>query len=482
MLGCAEVLNLLNERAFGRPLAPLGGKTRSLLMFLVFSIVSGLLVVFLTAQNVLLAIMISLLIVVPLHRYAQTRDPFDILQMVSVGFIFYYVFGGIFLQIIGTGWGKVDLTMVYLGVILGYVAFCSAYYSRAGDALLQRLPWGRKINRRRLLSLASILLIVTILSGIYLGSREIPLPPTVTGVLKNAGHLSKLASLLLLANYLIRPKFKSFLLLLVALVVALWHEVFVFEVERRTVLRWVITLLVYWHYRGRRFKLTTLFVLAVLGLILIFVLSVIPGFYHHPTSQWSLDLFFEILDRRLARFDSQLVSIARSFESPIAVENFALVIEGIRSGQLDLLWGDSYSRFFLAFVPREIWPDKPLHIGRQIPVLVQSSSGAGALPVTILGEMYFNFGYVGILGSMVFLGVLCKFLYLLLMRSTEDNLHSSISATLIYAISAGFVLQYFRGGFHLVALEYLLFNMLPLLVGIRFFSMSSRSVSCRPSR
>ncbi|MFW6122546.1 MAG: hypothetical protein ACOC80_16825 [Petrotogales bacterium] len=435
----------------------------------------GFIAVSVSPQNILLIIMFTLLIIFPLIRYIQTKDFFDTFQIISFGCIFYYVFGGLYLQIVGTDLGNPDLTGVYLCVIFGYLFFCVAYYSRLGGGVLKLLPRMRtQVNRSRLVYLACAFLILSILASLYFGLIEVRLYPTVAGLLKNIGHLSKLSTLLFLANYLLKPNRKTLLLLFFAVGVALCYEFIIFEAERRTTLRWIVTMLVYWHYRRSRFKLRTLLILGAAGLALMFSLKIVSGFYHFPRSQWSPDLFSEITDRYMNRFDNPKIGIARSLEAPGAVENFAEVIRQVNSGQIDLLWGTSYYRLLFIFMPREIWPDKPLHIGRQIPVLVTSSSGAGAQPVTLMGEMYLNFGYIGILVNMALIGIMCKFFYLLLTKNKQQDSLPAVPATLVYAVTVGFLLQSFRGGFHMIVLEYVIFNMFPLLLGMKYFMRRPR--------
>jgi len=426
-------------------------------------------------ENLLLFGLILLLTFVPILRYAQNRDPFDALQVVSLGFIFYFLGGSLFFKIIGSNWIDFELTLVYLAVILGFFAFCIAYYSGVGASMERLFPRLQKnVNRRRMLNYASILLIASLLAGLFLGWKEMDLSPSVAGLIRNTGHFSKVATLLFLANYILKPTRKSFLIFLVALSIGLWFEFFVFGAERRTILRWIIMLIIYWHYCRHRIKIRSIIFLVALGLVMIFSLKIVSNLYYYPKNEWSFNLFMERKDQYLNRFDSPTIGIAKSLEFPIAFENFALAIEAINSGKLDLFWGASYFRFLFAVIPREIWPNKPSHLGRQIPILLRSGEGARAQPVTLLGEMYLNFGYLGIIVNMALIGILCKFFYVLLTRSKQKNSSPSVPATLVYVVTIGFVLQSFRGGFYLIALDYLFFNMLPLLVGIKYFSRHSR--------
>lgn len=449
-----------------------GEKLWLLLALCIANVGIGFAVVSMPAQNILFIMMLLLLTIIPIHRYMESRDPFDALIIISIGFIFYFVIGGLSLQIMGLDRGRFDLALVYLGVILGYVAFLIGYFLRL-DTQSKTEQNARGVSKDKLLQVASIMFIISAFAALLLELVPESFSPTASGLLQNVGHLSKLATLLFLAHYTIEPSRRSLALLIVSLVVAFSFELFLFEIERRTVLRWMITLTVYWHYRRQNFKLRTLIVLGVGALMLIFGFKIIAGFYSFPRETWSVELFQTIVERRINRFDDAFVAVATTYEGPVAVENFGLIIEGIRTGQLDWLWGSSYFRVLLAFIPREIWPEKPLQLGRQIPDLIESSFTSGALPITNLGEMYFNLGYIGIFVTMFLLGVFCRFLYRLLAESRREGELPAIPQTLIYAVSIGFILQYFRGGIHGIILGYLFFNLVPLMVGMKYFTNRS---------
>ncbi len=72
--------------------------------------------------------------------------------------------------------------------------------------------------------------------------------------------------------------------------------------------------------------------------------------------------------------------------------------------------GRTLGLFFLAFVPRAFWPDKPeITIGRWITAVygsgphIESSTGP-----TFLGEFYLNFGTLGVVGGMLLYGILLR--------------------------------------------------------------------------
>jgi hypothetical protein len=73
--------------------------------------------------------------------------------------------------------------------------------------------------------------------------------------------------------------------------------------------------------------------------------------------------------------------------------------------------GRTLGLFFVAFIPRIIWPDKPLvGIGRWI---TKTYTGSVVMTTwiapTAVGDFYINFGYSGVFGGMLLLGLLLRF-------------------------------------------------------------------------
>jgi hypothetical protein len=71
------------------------------------------------------------------------------------------------------------------------------------------------------------------------------------------------------------------------------------------------------------------------------------------------------------------------------------------------LYGQSYYRLLFAPIPRFVWPTKPLNTQRVFAQVVEPSAAATGLtlPPGLVGDMYINFGYLGVLGMFV-LGVI----------------------------------------------------------------------------
>ena len=98
--------------------------------------------------------------------------------------------------------------------------------------------------------------------------------------------------------------------------------------------------------------------------------------------------------------------------------------------QVDYLYGSSLMSVFLAVIPRQIWPDKPVvrigyYVGQNI---IQLDNQTG-IPPGFIAEIYLNFGYWGIFPVFIVLGLVLAKLYNTVRR--EQN----YVTTLLYVLS-----------------------------------------------
>lgn len=135
-------------------------------------------------------------------------------------------------------------------------------------------------------------------------------------------------------------------------------------------------------------------------------------------------------------------------------------------------FGATNLQYFLSYVPRVFWPDKPLDQGFMLYVTnkfygdvfsLNGSTFAG----TLAGEGYLNFGIVGILVySFVFSFVLYR-IYRKACRSVDSN------SIIIYALAFPFSQQVIRGGLDVV-INFGLLILIPLWLLSKILGKSSR--------
>lgn len=83
--------------------------------------------------------------------------------------------------------------------------------------------------------------------------------------------------------------------------------------------------------------------------------------------------------------------------------------------------GKTLTIFFIAFIPRFLWSQKPvLDVGRQFAVEYwnQPVNVQNAMAPTTIGELYWNFGLIGVLIGMFLLGVIYRTAYLYFIKGS----------------------------------------------------------------
>jgi hypothetical protein len=129
--------------------------------------------------------------------------------------------------------------------------------------------------------------------------------------------------------------------------------------------------------------------------------------------------------------------------------NLEVILERVGADRVAFQRGHTLGLFFTAFVPRVLWPTKPdtsvgqlfnreLHISEFRDVYISA---------THLGELYWNFGWAGIVLGMPLIGLLLGFIG----SRCDLSRQRSISRFLIVIVSVYFLCLRFEGS---IALEY----------------------------
>lgn len=107
-------------------------------------------------------------------------------------------------------------------------------------------------------------------------------------------------------------------------------------------------------------------------------------------------------------------------------------------------YGGTYANLLLLPIPRPLWPDKPGQADwqKELQTSGRPTGDMGAI-VTVFGEVYANFGYIGIILYSIILAVLLYALYVWMSRAPYYSLVNFWSLC-IYAI----LIQIFRDGLH----------------------------------
>tara|TARA_B110000444_G_C18768725_1_gene561374 strand:- start:640 stop:1260 length:621 start_codon:yes stop_codon:yes gene_type:complete len=92
----------------------------------------------------------------------------------------------------------------------------------------------------------------------------------------------------------------------------------------------------------------------------------------------------------------------------VAYNNYLFIIKNITD--IGYLYGQSFIRLFVFFIPRSIWSEKPIDVQTMIVELNSNlfyASGSSQ-SVSLMGEIFWNFGYFAIIISFFFIGLINK--------------------------------------------------------------------------
>ena len=119
----------------------------------------------------------------------------------------------------------------------------------------------------------------------------------------------------------------------------------------------------------------------------------------------------------------------------------------------DYLRGQSYYRLFFIGIPRFIWDDKPLNTGIIVGRWLYPGTIVQSNPPGVMGDLYVNFGYLGILGFIIYGCLFAVF----------DN-KKSLAYYIMVATSFGSIFHFARGSFTNIILQLLVLYIVSVLI------------------
>jgi hypothetical protein len=215
------------------------------------------------------------------------------------------------------------------------------------------------------------------------------------------------------------PFEKAFQVAALVLIVAC----FVVRPSKRWLLQPGYYLLVLYHYRHKRISPVTLVALGFIG----FASAQLIRLY---TVGFSYDRY-EFARRLAYTLQSPTETWRLLFNRFYGLDSLAMIILHTKAtGQYYL--GATYKDLLYFFVPRVIWPGKPITISYEFGHLLSRYAGWGSgefAASTIFGDLYLNFGALGILAGAPIIGILMRTAYEFLVVRVGSK-----SAILIYAV------------------------------------------------
>jgi oligosaccharide repeat unit polymerase len=194
---------------------------------------------------------------------------------------------------------------------------------------------------------------------------------------------------------------------------------------------WILRLfyypLVFYHYRRRKLRPFKSVAIGTVVVITIFTWGVIGNLYVKRFGYDSADTIDylsknvqnprEFFDLLLSRF--------------YGIDSIAVIIEHVRQTG-HFLMGSSLAEALYWFVPRALWPGKPYTFSYAFGRLFQGYVGWGGdsfATTTVFGELYLNFGIVGVVAGSFIFGVFARTVYAYLIGRVQTK-----SAIMLYSI------------------------------------------------
>ena len=140
--------------------------------------------------------------------------------------------------------------------------------------------------------------------------------------------------------------------------------------------------------------------------------------------------------------------------------DWAVIVLDLVPTRIPFQYGATFLQFFQMFIPKAIWANKPVPVAYMINMAV-GGARAGS-PFTIIGELYLNFAFFGVIIGMFLFGLVSKVMYAYLRRNRGNP-----AILLIYAYYFASLHRLFTRSFAPKAFGLVLF-LAPAIVTILF--------------
>ncbi len=319
---------------------------------------------------------------------------------------------------------------------LGNASLIIGYRSKLGPKLSQRYPHlSPRWRAGRLLLISVVYVSISIAGFAYAVDRSGGLESfleTLQGrsllsdsnsqIFAALSVLSYVVTAMLASYYALTKRFGIFFILSLALSTGMG----LIQGGRAVVLVIWITVFVVFYYLRRSRRVVTLRVfLITLGFLLAVVIFIVVLGTKRTNIQLGVDTLGQS-EVDMLQTDDLTSGFMREFSQ---FDWFVIVLD-ISPSIIPYQYGSTFMDFFAQFVPRLVWRDKPLPIEY---VVTQRVTGVeSGSPFTIIGELYLNFLWPGVVMGMLLFGVLMRSVYDYLQRNPR-NLSVIIIFGYIYA-------------------------------------------------
>lgn len=360
-------------------------------------------------------------------HYIETALIFGAIGLVSFLFGYNLKLGNVLgnkVSVLGNNWNKKRLVLVSFSyTIIGLIAYFFAIHQSGGVGLFFETLRGRRL-----------------LSGNW--------------AIASFVQLVQISSLLLLAYY-----FKTRKLLFPALVCVLLSFVTSLFLGGRSIIIVYLFQPVVIYYYIRKFRtqkrLSFLVALIIISVFAVLIIVILGSMRVHIAKGGFLGDISSMPDIFLMGIVQRLIGEFTQFDW------FAIILYLVPMA-VPYHNGSTFLQFFYMFIPRAFWAEKPLPIAYTVNQMFTQSPNPSGTPFTILGELYLNFGILGIILGMILFGLFFKSIYCYF-----KNNNRNLASIIIYSYLFVNIHRLFTRSFAPKLFGIVIF-LIPLIIAIMF--------------
>jgi hypothetical protein len=443
---------------------------------ILLAVLLGLAIVYLdvgsTGLSRLLLLLLGVLLLVPFGVAVLRQKPVNLVEPIYVVVFGYALFLFVrplyilafddfaLINRMGSDPGKIPVALALAS--LGLVALYAGYYSPIGSAVADKLPGaGKQASPRRLRNWGLFLIVLgSLLYSISLRQRAAGEPDAGSTAYFYLGiDIVGVGILFLFYWNWLSPRWRRILTVTALLLFFLLAATFL--ASRYRILYLGFALLVsYYLLKNKPFRFRNLLLLLPPALIYTAGVGALRGVESGER---------RVTFANLSQFDLQY-ALQRFFSSAGDLnifDTYVKILTVVPDVFPYLVPGRTFAYLFVAFVPRALWPDKPLTteilvntymIGAYGEVAAGGTGYAYSLPASF----YLEGGVLAILVGMLLFGVFCRTVW------SYHTKHNTTGSKMLLAATLPIVLLYQRGGFTDNDTVWYLTYLVPVVVGLRY--------------
>jgi len=407
--------------------------------------------VFLLTYNILLSLLS--LITTFLIIFEFKKDPFLPVFLYLVKFLIFYVLAAVvYFSIYSDKYNIYSLASFYL--LLSLIFFYTGYKSNIGRFIGYKIPYfNLNLNSERAtiaiilsfsLGLISLMLIFYLNGGFlnfitYLANRS--------RLIQGIGPLRVMVDYIGLSAIIgfvgihtcYRRSYKA--KVFVYLLIAMWLLVTIILGGRGYFLWQIFTFLFIYHFLGKKIKFRTIFPIAIVLIIFLFVSAEIRANMYAILGKGQ----YERIGENIINLKEPAYIVKRNFPF---FDVFSSIVETVPA-YYPFYYGKTYLQTLTAIIPRALWPNKPFGVASEVAYLLYGLRFYHSRDLTdfqtgpavrLIDEAYLNFSFPGIILAFFLYGIIMKVFTVYLYFNHKDT-----NVVLICSLFFPFVIYHLDG-------------------------------------